>query len=120
MQSVAQAWLVLALTGSPFALGLVAAAQFTPVLVFGLFGGLIADHLPKRRTLLATQVVSMVLAFALAILTATDTVQVWHIFVLATLLGLTSAVDMPTRQTFAVEMVGRDDIGTWQSSWACG
>ncbi|TMG21963.1 MAG: MFS transporter, partial [Chloroflexi bacterium] len=60
MQSVAQAWLVLALTGSPFALGLVAAAQFTPVLVFGLFGGLIADHLPKRRTLLATQVVSMV------------------------------------------------------------
>ena len=111
MQSVAQAWLVLALTGSPFALGLVAAAQFTPVLVFGLFGGLIADHLPKRRTLLATQVVSMVLAFALAILTATDTVQVWHIFVLATLLGLTSAVDMPTRQTFAVEMVGRDDIG---------
>ncbi len=111
MQSVAQAWLVLALTGSPFALGLVAAAQFTPVLVFGLFGGLIADHLPKRRTLLATQVVSMVLAFALAILTATDTVQVWHIFVLATLLGLTSAVDMPTRQAFAVEMVGRDDIG---------
>jgi len=111
MQSVAQAWIVLALTGSPFALGLVAAAQFTPVLVFGLFGGLIADHLPKRRTLLATQVVSMVLAFALAILTATDTVQVWHIFVLATLLGLTSAVDMPTRQAFAVEMVGRDDIG---------
>ena len=110
MQTVAQAWLVLALTGSPFALGLVAAAQFTPVLVFGLFGGLVADHLPKRRTLIATQVSAMTLAFVLAVLTATNTVQVWHIFVLALLLGFTNAIDMPTRQAFSVEMVGREDV----------
>jgi MFS family permease len=110
MQTVAQAWLVLALTGSPFVLGLVAAAQFTPVLVFGLFGGLIADHLPKRRTLIATQASAMTLAFVLALLTATNTVQVWHIFVLALLLGFTNAIDMPTRQAFSVEMVGRSDV----------
>jgi MFS family permease len=110
MQSVAQAWLVLALTGSPFVLGLVAAAQFTPVLIFGLFGGLLADHLPKRRTLIVTQLSSMTLAFVLALLIATNSIQVWHIFVLALLLGLTNAIDMPTRQAFSVEMVGREDV----------
>jgi MFS family permease len=111
MQSVAQGWLVLQLTGSPFYLGLIAAAQFTPVLVLGLFGGLIADHLPKRSTLLVTQTVAMILAFILFGLTATHTVHVWHIVVLALALGVVNAVDMPTRQSFAVEMVGREDIG---------
>ncbi len=110
MQQVAQAWLVLSLTGDPFMLGLTATAQFLPVLVLGLFGGIVADHLPKRRTLLATQVTAMVLAAILAILTATHTVQVWHILVLAVLLGCSNAIDMPTRQAFVIEMVGRDDV----------
>jgi MFS family permease len=111
MQSVAQGWLVLQLTGDPFWLGVVAAAQFGPVLFLGLFGGLIADHLPKRRTLLVTQAVAMLLALVLFALTATHTVQVGHIVGLALLLGCVNAIDMPTRQAFAIEMVGRRDIG---------
>ncbi len=110
MQQVAQAWLVLELTNDPFMLGLVTAAAFLPVLVFGLFGGLVADALPKRQTLIATQTIQMLLAFALGILTATGRVEVWQILLLATLLGITNAVDMPTRQAFAIEMVGREDI----------
>jgi MFS family permease len=110
MQTVAQSWLVLQLTHDPFMLGVVAAAQFLPVMAFGLFGGLIADQWPKRRTLIATQTSAMVLAFVLFGLTVTHTVQVWHILVLALLLGITNAVDMPTRQSFAIEMVGREDI----------
>jgi MFS family permease len=110
MQQVAQGWLVLQLTRDPFALGLVAAAQFTPVLIFGLFGGLIADQLPKRRVLLVTQTIAMVLAFILFGLTASGSVEVWHVLVLAVALGVSNAVDMPVRQAFAVEMVGRDDV----------
>jgi MFS family permease len=110
MQQVAQAWLVLSLTGDPFMLGLTATAQFLPVLLLGLFGGLVADHLPKRRTLLATQFTAMLLAAILAVLTATHTVQVWHILVLALLLGCSNAIDMPTRQAFVIELVGRDDV----------
>jgi MFS family permease len=111
MQAVAQSWLVLQLTGEPLLLGVVAAAQFMPVLVLGLFGGLIADHVPKRQTLIATQASSMVLAFALFGLTVTGQVQVWHVILLALGVGCVNAIDMPTRQAFAVEMVGREDIG---------
>jgi MFS family permease len=111
MQTVAQGWLLLQLTNSPVALGLAAAFQFAPVLVFGLFGGVVADLLPKRRTLIATQAAEMVLAFALGILVATGTVQVWHVYLLAILLGLVNAVDMPVRQSFVVEMVGRAFVG---------
>jgi MFS family permease len=110
MQQVAQGWLVLDLTRNPFVLGLVTALAFLPVLVLGLFGGLIADALPKRRTLVVTQTIQMVLAFTLFGLVVTGAVQVWHILVLATILGVTNAVDMPTRQAFTVEMVGREDI----------
>ena len=110
MQQVAQAWLVLELTSDPLILGLVTALAFLPVLVLGLFGGLIADALPKRQTLIATQTVQMALAFILFALVVTDTVQVWQILVLATILGITNAVDMPTRQAFTVEMVGREDV----------
>ncbi|HEY3333786.1 MAG TPA: MFS transporter, partial [Candidatus Limnocylindrales bacterium] len=110
MQQVAQAWLVLDLTNDPFILGLTTALAFLPVLILGLFGGLVADALPKRPTLIATQTVQMTLAFILFGLTVTNTVQVWHILVLATILGITNAVDMPTRQAFTVEMVGRDDV----------
>ncbi len=110
MQALAQDWLVLQLTNDPFILGLVSAFQFLPVLVFGLFGGLIADLVPKRKTLYATQGSAMILALVLAALTYTHTVQVWHILVLANLLGFVNAVDMPTRQSFVVEMVGREHV----------
>jgi MFS family permease len=110
MQQVAQAWLVLDLTHDPFVLGLVTALAFLPVLILGLFGGLIADALPKRQTLIVTQAVQMALAFILFALVVTDLVQVWHILVLAAILGITNAVDMPTRQAFTVEMVGREDV----------
>lgn len=110
MQTVAQAWLVLELTKDPFVLGLATAMQFLPVLAFGLFGGLIADALPKRKTLIVTQVVQMLLAFSLFALTVSGRVEVWQILVLALLLGLTNAVDMPTRQAFVVEMVGREEL----------
>ena len=110
MQQVAQGWLVLQLTGDPWMLGVVAVAQFGPIVVFGLFGGVLADQLPKRQTLIWTQGAAMVLAFAMFGLTATGVVEVWHIVVLAVLLGFVNAVDMPTRQAFAVEMVGRDDM----------
>jgi MFS family permease len=110
MQSVAQAWLVLLLTHDPFWLGVVAAVQFTPVLVLGLFGGIVADVLPKRPTVIGTQAILMVLALVLAGLSWSGTVQVWHILVLAVCLGLVNAVDMPTRQAFVMEIVGREDV----------
>jgi MFS family permease len=110
MQTVAQSWLVLQLTHDPFMLGVVAAAQFVPVMFFGLFGGLIADQWPKRRTLIFTQTTAMILAFVLFGLTVAHVVHVWHVLLLALLLGIVNAVDMPTRQAFAVEMVGREDI----------
>jgi len=111
MQQVAQGWLVLELTNDPLYLGIVSAIAFLPVLILGLFGGLVADALPKRQTLMATQAIQMLLAFVLFGLAFTHNVQVWHILVLAGLLGVTNAVDMPTRQAFAAEMVGREDIG---------
>ncbi|HEV8488332.1 MAG TPA: MFS transporter, partial [Candidatus Limnocylindrales bacterium] len=110
MQQVAQGWLVLQLTGDPWMLGLIAVAQFGPVVLFGLFGGVLADQLPKRQTLIWTQAAAMVLAFAMFGLTATGVVEVWHIAVLAVALGFVNAIDMPTRQAFAVEMVGREDV----------
>jgi MFS family permease len=111
MQQVAQGWLVLTLTGDPFWLGVVATAQFLPVMVLGLFAGILADVLPKRQTLLAVQAVMMSLAIILAILTAAGAVQIWMIIVLALLLGCANAIDMPVRQAFAIEMVGPRDIG---------
>jgi MFS family permease len=110
MQQVAQGWLVLQLTHDPLWLGIVSVAQFGPVIIFGLFGGVIADQLPKRKTLMATQTTAMLLAFVLFALTATHVVQVWHVMVLGALLGVSNAIDMPARQAFAVEMVGRDDV----------
>jgi len=110
MQSVAQAWLVLQLTSDPLALGLVAAAQFMPVLILGLFAGVLADSVNKRNALVWTQVLSAVLALILGLLVFANTVQVWQVLVLALLLGCVNAFDMPIRQSFVVEMVGRDDV----------
>ena len=111
MMTVAQSWLILELTGDPLLLGLVAAVQWLPVLVLGLFGGLVADALPKRRTMLATQAFAMLLSVTMAVLVLTGVVEVWHVLVVAFLLGVRNAVDLPTRQAFSVEMVGRDDVG---------
>jgi len=110
MQSVAQAWLVLTLTNDPLILGIVAAAQWTPVLILGLFGGLIADTLPKRWTLVVCEATLAALALILGVLTLAGMVQVWMILVLAVLLGCVNAIEMPVRQAFAVEMVGREDV----------
>ena len=111
MQQVAQAWLVLELTHDPIWLGIVAAAQFLPVVVLGLFAGVAADALPKRRVLVWTQVAMMVLAAILAALVIAGIVEVWMILLLALLLGVANAIDMPVRQAFSIELVGREDIG---------
>lgn len=110
MQQVAQAWLVLQLTHDPIWLGIVATAQFLPVMVLGLFAGVAADALPKRRVLLWTQTSMMALATILAVLVLSGGVQVWMILVLAFLLGIANAVDMPVRQSFAIELVGREEV----------
>jgi MFS family permease len=110
-QRVAQDWLVLELSGnSGVALGVVTGLQFLPVLLFGLYGGVLADRYDKRRLLLGAQAVMGVLALLLATLDLTGTVQLWHVFALAFGLGLASAVDVPVRQSFVVEMVGPDDL----------
>ena len=110
MQIVAQNWLVLELTNSPLALGVVSALQFLPILTLSIPGGVVADRLPKRALLLATQSSSMLLAFALAVLTQVGVVQIVHVLVLALLLGVVNALDMPTRQAFVVELVGAADL----------
>ena len=110
MQVVAQSWLVLQLTGSGTLLGLVTAAQFLPVLLFGAYGGLIADRADKRRLLLGTQSALGLLALLLGTLTVTHVVRLWMVFVIAVALGTVNSVDQPVRQTFVPEMVGRDGV----------
>lgn len=110
MQIVGQAWLVLQLTNSATDLGIVSALQLLPMLFIGSFGGAFADRMPKQRLIIATQVSQMLLAFAMGLLVSTHVVQIWHVYVLAMLLGISSAFDIPTRQAFAIEMVGRDDL----------
>jgi MFS family permease len=110
MQRVAQDWLVLELTNSGTALGIVTALQFGPALLLGLWGGVLADRLDKRRVLLVTQTGLALVALVLGVLDIAGVVQYWHVLVLATLLGVVSAVDTPVRQAFVVEMVGRDDL----------
>ncbi|MHB8671537.1 MAG: MFS transporter, partial [Acidimicrobiales bacterium] len=111
MQVVAQSWLVLELSRhSPIALSLTVALQFLPMLVFGVWGGVIADRLDKRRTLVWTQSAAGLLALVLWLLVLTGAVQLWMVYVLALLLGFVNVVDMPTRQAFVTEMVGPAEI----------
>lgn len=110
MQAVAQSWLVYRLTGSAVLLGFVGFASQIPVFLLASVGGSAADRYNRHRILIATQTTAMLLAFVLAALTLTGHVQVWHIFILASLLGVVNAVDIPTRQAFAVDMVGREDL----------
>jgi MFS family permease len=113
MQTLALGWLMLTLVGPKQAIvyiGLLGAVQFTPVLVLGLFGGIIADIWPKRMTVIGTQTAAGILALTLGALVYFNAVEVWQVFLLAFLLGIVNAVDMPARQSFVVEMVGSDDI----------
>jgi MFS family permease len=110
MQSVAQGWLVLRLSNSSFMLGLVSFAGYVPVLLVTLFAGVIVDHADRRRLIVTTQVLLMLSAFALAALTWAGVVRVEHVIIIAAITGLVTAFDMPARQTFVVEMVGREDL----------
>lgn len=110
MQTTGQDWLVLQITHSAWLLGVVGALQFLPILLFSLFSGVIADRVPKKKLLVCTQISSMTLAAILCILVFTGTVQIWQIFILASLLGITNSLDMPVRQSFVVEMVGKDTL----------
>ncbi|HHW41075.1 MAG TPA: MFS transporter [Syntrophomonadaceae bacterium] len=110
MQNMAQGWLVLQLTNSPFLLGLVSAVQFLPLLLFSLVAGVAADRTPKRLMLLATQCGSLILALILGLLTLFNVVRYWHVVILAGLLGTINAFDTPTRQSFVIELVGKKDL----------
>src|SRR6195952_3166839 len=106
MQTVAQSWLVLQLSGSGTALGLVVALQTLPVLLLGPYGGVVADRVDKRRLMIALQSMMGVLALVLGVLTLTGAVRLWQVFVLAFLLGLNNCFENPARQSFVLEMVG--------------
>ena len=110
MQSVAQSWLVYRLTGSSLLLGAVGFASQFPVFLAAPFGGIVADRWNRQKVVIGTQTASMILAFILAVLTLARVVQVWHIFVLAALLGVVNAFDIPGRQAFLVDMVGKEDL----------
>ena len=110
VQSLAQSWLVLTLTDSPAALGLIGVCQFGPTLILGLPAGVLVDRLPKRRLLMATQIAAATITVILALLVATGQVQLWQIYVAAIALGVVSAIDMPTRQSFVVDLVGKNDL----------
>jgi MFS family permease len=112
MQSVAQSWLVYRLTGSALLLGSVGFASQIPVFLFAPLGGITADRVNRRHVVISTQVAAMLLAFILAALTLSHAIdnRVWLIFVLAALLGVVNAFDIPGRQSFLVDMVGKDDL----------
>src|SRR5215469_14473261 len=104
MQTIGQAWLVLELTHSAWQLGLVGALQALPILCFSLFGGVFADRWPKRQVLFITQAAAMIQAALLWVLLVTGTLQLWHLYLLALLLGVTNSLDLPTRRAFIVEL----------------
>jgi len=110
MQNVAQSWLVYRMTGSAFLLGVVGFAGQIPVFIFAPVGGMVADRMSRQRVVIATQTTSMILAFILAALTLLRVVAVWEIIVLAASLGVVNAFDIPARQAFLGDMVGRDDL----------
>jgi MFS family permease len=110
MQSVAESWLVYRLTGSSALLGVTSFAALVPVFLFATVGGTVADRVNRHRIILTTQTLSMILPLTLAALTLSGRVQVWHVFVLASCLGVVNAFDIPARQAFVVDLVGREDL----------
>lgn len=109
MQTTAQAWVVYTLTQSPLALGTVTTLQFLPITLLTLFGGVIADRAPKRKLVLITQSLALIQATLFGILVATNTIQVWQMYVLAAMQGIINAIDQPVRQAFAAELVSNED-----------
>lgn len=110
MQNIGQGWLVLKLTNSPFLLGLVSALQFLPMLFLSLFAGVIIDRFSKRKILIFTQTSFLITAFALATLTALKIITYWEIVVLAVIMGFVNTIDNPTRQSFIIDLVGKNDL----------
>ncbi|RSS32000.1 MFS transporter [Streptomyces sp. WAC08241] len=110
MARITQDWLVLSLTGSAAAVGVTTALQFLPMLLFGLYGGVVADRYPKRQLLLVSQAALGLCGVALAVLTLSGHVQVWHVYLIAFLLGMVTVVDNPARQSFVSEMVGPEQL----------
>ncbi len=110
MDNIAEAWLIYRLTGSSLKLGTVGFCSQIPVFIFAPLGGIVADRYNRHRIIIATQATSMVLAGILATLTLTHRVQVWHVFLLAALMGVVNAFDIPARQAFLSDMVGRDKL----------
>ncbi|MEA2515334.1 MAG: hypothetical protein QOJ59_4823, partial [Thermomicrobiales bacterium] len=110
MQTTAQSWLVVSMTASAFKLGLVNVCQFAPVLVLGLFAGVVIDRVPKRLVLLGTQAASALLAATIAILDGTGQIRLWQVYAVGLGIGIVNAFDMPSRQAFVVEMVGKEDL----------
>lgn len=110
MHSTAQGWLVFKLTNSPFYLGLVGTIGGLPILLFSLLGGVVADRFSKKDLLLTSQIIFMLLSLILAILVSTGVVNVWHVIFLTFIVGTVSAFDVPARQSFLFEMVGRESL----------
>lgn len=110
MQTVARGWLVLELTHSPFWLGMVGFANSVPVLLLSLWAGEMADKFPKRSLVIVTQTISMLASFLLAALTLMGVVEVWHVIAISLVLGTVFAFDAPARQSFTVELVGKEDV----------
>ncbi len=110
MQRTAQFWLVYKLTDSPFLLGMLGVCQFMPLFLFSLFAGSIIDRFPRKQLLIITQSLFMFQAVLMTILTFTGLIEYWHILALSALYGITQTLDMPARQTFLFDMVGKDDI----------
>ena len=110
-QRVAQDWLVLELTNNNgFYLGLVTAIQFAPVLLFSLHGGALADRVDKRKLLILTNIIAAIACYALGFLVLAGIIQLWHVFICAAVLGISSALDAPIRQSFTAEIVGHSDV----------
>ncbi|MCU1342809.1 MAG: major facilitator superfamily transporter [Candidatus Acidoferrum typicum] len=110
MQTIAEAWLIYRLTGSSVLLGLLGFVSQIPIFLLSPIAGLAADRWPRQRVVIATQLSSMTLGFTLAALTLSGRIRVWEIISLATLLGVVNAFDVPARQSFLIEMVGREDL----------
>lgn len=110
MQNIGLSWLIYSLTGSPLLLGLLETVRFMPITLFSLFAGVIIDKYPKRKILLITQTIFMVFAFILSILVFTNTVRYEYVLIMALILGFSNTIDMPARQSFTVEMTGKEDL----------
>ncbi len=110
MQNMAQPWIAYKITDSALLLSVISALQFAPMLVLSLFAGVLVDKIPKKRILMISQTSFLIITMALAILTWTGTIKYWHLVITALLMGIVNAFDMPARQSFIIELVGKEDL----------